>query len=285
MTEAEWAVALDPIQMLHAKGLPIPLDEVRTARWRFFYAGCLRFIWDHLSDDERRAVEAAEDFSLGLVTAEHLEQFIPAPVRANNLNDQNYWSLLSWFPQNPRFPASVESLRSANTLRLQTLIWRMIYVTDFEKSNPGHQAGYSADRAHEFLRVVQMAMASQRAGPAPPEASHPDHPWHAAFMSVIQDVNILGADLLRCVVGNPFRVIDLDPDWQTSSVDGLMEGIRHDKAYDRLPILADALEEAGCTDEFVLNHCRYQARHSIGCWAAHLEPRPAQTKPSTGWFG
>ena len=47
-----------------------------------------------------------------------------------------------------------------------------------------------------------------------------------------------------------------DPAWLTRDVVALARGIRVDRAFDRLPILADALEEAGCSDETVLRHCR-----------------------------
>jgi hypothetical protein len=36
--------------------------------------------------------------------------------------------------------------------------------------------------------------------------------------------------------------------------------------FSRLPILGDALEEAGCTNQPVLDHCREGGRHTLGCW-------------------
>src|SRR5262249_17229408 len=53
----------------------------------------------------------------------------------------------------------------------------------------------------------------------------------------------------RDVAGNPFRPVALDPAWRTTSVLGLADAVNADRAFDRLPILADALEEAGCTNE------------------------------------
>jgi hypothetical protein len=55
-----------------------------------------------------------------------------------------------------------------------------------------------------------------------------------------------GCDLLREVLGNPFRPVSTDPSWLTSTVVSLAEGIYADRAFDRLPILADALQDAGC---------------------------------------
>lgn len=55
--------------------------------------------------------------------------------------------------------------------------------------------------------------------------------------------------------------------WRTETVLGLAAGIRAEEAFDRLPILADALEEAGCDDLQMLNHCRYCPQHTPKCWA------------------
>jgi hypothetical protein len=46
----------------------------------------------------------------------------------------------------------------------------------------------------------------------------------------------------------------------------LAESIYDDRAFDRLPILADAVEEAGCTDIDILIHCRGPGPHARGCW-------------------
>jgi hypothetical protein len=79
--------------------------------------------------------------------------------------------------------------------------------------------------------------------------------------------------LVRDVFGNPFRTPHLDPAWLTwegGTVRKLAEGIYQDQAFDRLPILADALEEAGCADEQVLAHCRGGGPHVRGCWVLDL---------------
>ena len=51
---------------------------------------------------------------------------------------------------------------------------------------------------------------------------------------------------------------------------GLARAIREERWYDRLPILADAMEEAGCGDLDLLDHCRTAARHVRGCWPVDL---------------
>ena len=76
--------------------------------------------------------------------------------------------------------------------------------------------------------------------------------------------------LLRDILGNPFRPVALDPEWRTSTVVALAQGIYEERAFDRLPILADALQDAGCENEDILNHCRSKGPHVRGCWVVDL---------------
>jgi hypothetical protein len=78
------------------------------------------------------------------------------------------------------------------------------------------------------------------------------------------------ANLLRCGFGNPFRPVSLDPSWATSTVQMLAHGIYADRAFDRLPILADALQDAGCENDDILNHLRGPGPHVRGCWVVDL---------------
>jgi hypothetical protein len=61
-----------------------------------------------------------------------------------------------------------------------------------------------------------------------------------------------------------------NPAWQTSTVVTLAESIYFDQCFDRLPVLADAFEEAGCDNTDLLRHCRGQERHVRGCWVVDL---------------
>jgi hypothetical protein len=74
--------------------------------------------------------------------------------------------------------------------------------------------------------------------------------------------------LLRDLFGNPFRPAGHPPwrwGWAADAV-RLAGAIYEEGAFDRLPILGDALEEAGCADEHVLLHCRGKGWHARGCW-------------------
>jgi len=92
---------------------------------------------------------------------------------------------------------------------------------------------------------------------------HRGHPWES---SARQEVQLDFFNLLRCIVGNPFRPVAFAPSWQTETAVSLATGIYTERAFDRLPILADALEEAGCDNADVLSHCRGPGPHARGCW-------------------
>jgi hypothetical protein len=74
-------------------------------------------------------------------------------------------------------------------------------------------------------------------------------------------------DLLREVLGNLPRPVTLAPAWLTPDVRALAHGIYEGRAFERLPILGDALEDAGCTDEEILAHLHSGGEHFRACWA------------------
>jgi hypothetical protein len=74
--------------------------------------------------------------------------------------------------------------------------------------------------------------------------------------------------ILRCLF-NPFSPIAFNPTWlawKDGTVLKVAQAIYDERAFDRMPILADALEEAGCTNIEILNHCRQPGEHVRGCW-------------------
>jgi hypothetical protein len=71
---------------------------------------------------------------------------------------------------------------------------------------------------------------------------------------------------IRCVFGNPFRPVAFPASWLTTDVVTVALQIHNERRFEDLPILADALEEAACTNEDILRHCRTSAAHVRGCW-------------------
>lgn len=87
---------------------------------------------------------------------------------------------------------------------------------------------------------------------------------------VMQEERVAQVHLLRDLIGNPFRPSSADPSWITNDVVALAQALYEERAFDRLPILADALEEAGCDNQDILSHCRQLGDHVRGCWAVDL---------------
>lgn len=81
------------------------------------------------------------------------------------------------------------------------------------------------------------------------------------------------ADLLREIYGNPFRRIQIDPAWlawKDGAALKVAQAVYDARQFEDLPVLAGLLEQAGCTDREILNHCRSDAVHVKGCWALDL---------------
>jgi hypothetical protein len=79
--------------------------------------------------------------------------------------------------------------------------------------------------------------------------------------------------LLRCIFGNPFRPVTIDPTvltWNGGTIPRMAQAIYDDRRFADLPILADALEEAGCSEPAILSHCRSGGEHVRGCWVVDL---------------
>jgi hypothetical protein len=85
---------------------------------------------------------------------------------------------------------------------------------------------------------------------------------------------------LVCTAARPNTAGPFAAAWKSETAVLLARGIVMDSAPDRLPILADALEEAGCDDPQVLRHCRECVRHFPHCWViAEVLDRPTVAEP------
>jgi hypothetical protein len=98
--------------------------------------------------------------------------------------------------------------------------------------------------------------------------------WQQYHDETLGRISLQQCQLLREFVGNPFRPPSrLNPAWlawEAGAVPKLAAAIYEERAFDRLPILADALEEAGCAEADLLAHLRGPGPHVRGCWALDL---------------
>ena len=77
--------------------------------------------------------------------------------------------------------------------------------------------------------------------------------------------------LVRELFGNPFRPVAFAREWRTDTAVTLARQMYEARGFSAMPILADALQDAGCDSDDILNHCRDTERpHVRGCWVCDL---------------
>ncbi|AMV26912.1 hypothetical protein VT84_21100 [Gemmata sp. SH-PL17] len=76
--------------------------------------------------------------------------------------------------------------------------------------------------------------------------------------------------LIRDIFGNPFRPVTFRSTWRSPAVVELASRMYESRDFGAMPILGDALQDAGCDSTDVLEHCRGPGPHVRGCWAVDL---------------
>lgn len=82
--------------------------------------------------------------------------------------------------------------------------------------------------------------------------------------------NELARKLFAEVFESDYKPVKFGPQWKTSDVVGVARGIYEERAFERMPILADALMDAGCENEEIIGHCRGACPHVRGCWVVDM---------------
>lgn len=84
----------------------------------------------------------------------------------------------------------------------------------------------------------------------------------------------VGCDIVRCIFGDSPQAVQFDRSWRSPDVVGIARAAYDTNDFTRLPVLADALRDAGCTNESVLAHCHNTRTHVRGCWVLDAILRP-----------
>jgi hypothetical protein len=134
-------------------------------------------------------------------------------------------------------------------------------TNDFKKRfdgecNPACVAGFSEACHTSSLCVHPRLFDSLR------WKMHPSNPLRFGYPKLMYDL-----------FGNPFRPVTIVPSWlawNDGAIRKMAAAIYEERAFDHLPILADALEDAGCHNADILTHCRQPGKHVRGCWAVDL---------------
>lgn len=202
-------------------------------KFRLLACACYRRHWHRLAQGDRTAIETLEHYADGAASAADLER---------------------------------TSLVDLVDIELPLMVGNSSEVREV--------VGYCLDRACGFA----IGTARQNVNDLELNAPGGPEPEIEAFFAAIgkrerevEDTERAAqAGLFRCLFGNPFRPVTLDPAWRTPAVLALAGTIYEERRFDDLPVLADALEEAGCTTADVLGHCRGPGPHARGCWPVDL---------------
>jgi hypothetical protein len=237
MTAEKWDACADPrqmLQLLFTDGRCVPAAR----KVRLFNVACCRRVIDRLPSEVcRRAVDAAEQFAQTPPTRE------AARLQRDQLLHHPVAGIASQAVANAILCAvSFEPLSQM----VSTRDWNVYRTDDVINAH-----WWCAEAVYQESVYIE-----------------PPDPRRWAMEKGAEDQ--VQSELLRCIFGNPFRPVVLDPAWRTSDVVALAKGIYDDRAFDRMPILADALQDAGCTNDDVLNHCRNDGVLARGCWVVDL---------------
>lgn len=246
MTETEWVAATDPAPML-----AFLQSRMGNRKLRLFACACFRRIWPLLADERGRgAVACFERFADEQATA---DEFADAGRTANAATDDAS-AAVSEADAVYSDDRSTAALFAAAEARYSAAYGLCYVVEDDPRVGLSADCAASARALHEEATVYLTEPAAERAA-------------HRAGEVARAAERGAQAALVRAIFGNPFRPVSIDPGWLTSDVPALAQGVYADRAFDRLPILADALQDAGCEVADILDHLRGSGPHVPGCWA------------------
>ncbi len=234
MTRGEWLAASEPVKMLFAE----MCDRISGRKMWLFTSGYCRLACTAAG---LLAAGVAEVIDLADRCADQLEDLGVVQDRVRELL------------RSEPFPDDRFELTNA----LMHLGFSDPFLAAIFMTGP-QSVAWSAD----LLRCV---VGTPFPRPAPGQRS-----WGKAVASVL--VRLAGGTPLLPAPPevDPFIELEIAPEWRTEAVVAIAAGIYADLAFVRLPILADALEDAGCADDEILAHCRSSGPHARGCWVVDL---------------
>jgi hypothetical protein len=246
MTEAEWLTSEDRVALLNFLLYHPHAPRVRNVerKLRLYVCGCCRLIWDLFPyPDCRRAVAVVEARADGLLAAAEVARAhaavsaLPVPAGAGS--------------------EEVNTPFGRGPVPTGAAWWA--YMASFYASNE------SSDNGRRYAAGETLGASSAALhGPAEVLRAAEDAGFGAAVARSV-------VTLFRDVIGNPFRRVAFQPAWRTETAVALARSMYESRDFTAMPILADALQDAGCDSDDILNHCRDAAGvHARGCWVADL---------------
>ena len=251
LIQPDWHTATNPDGLLNAIWpRPLAYDtatatrDLPTAvirRLRLYGVACARMVWDVLSTDAQNAVLLSERYANG------------------------------WASQADLQAVAVRMLYGPVTFQQQatnTAGWASAGYWDRGHFRGGGGAVWDPAGAS---REAAKSLATRAAGPAPPGGNPVAKEWEVMWNRTFAAAREHQAELIRDIFPPPGYAPEFHPDWRTSTVVILARQMSETGEFGALPILADALQDAGCDDEVMLDRCRALAGiHCRGNWVVDL---------------
>ncbi len=196
-----------------------------------FGCGCCRLAWDALTDERSRsAIDATELWAGGFISSRR------RAVAAKAADAARIEAAAAW--ERSRQDRSSSERMKAHAVSLAAHV-------AFHVSKSGYYDG--------FIGQVRSAMGFWAMSTRPDETRERER-----FCGILQDVF------------NPWRQQPAPGEWLTTTAVAIARQIYAARDFSLLPVLADALMDAGCEDADVLAHCNSTEPHVRGCWVVDL---------------
>lgn len=253
MTEAEWNTATDPQPMLE-----FLRGKVSDRKLRLFAVACCRRIWHLQVKEGQQSLEVAEQFADGYVGEKRLCLAMSATdngpgqdVQGGRLTATYAAHLACMYPWNRNYSA-------LDPDKVSRFAAGAVYRTLYDAATIDHK------------QIIQMGLgAGERMIPAQMACNNAKE-LVANADEIIAAERTAHAHLLRDILSNLFRPVTFDAACLTPTVTSLATAIYEERVFNRLPLLADALEDSGCSNQEVLSHLRGGGEHTRGCWPVDL---------------
>jgi hypothetical protein len=236
MTEVEWLSCANPEPML-----AFIQGKVSERKLRLFAVACCRKAWRLIPElPFRITVEESERLADGLTSAEAVAAAYTTAWNAlSRINHTGY----------ARDDAVTEAC------------WATVYAASTPLAYP--RLGDIASNRYDPSYMAAAAAAHAATAAALSGRARPDY------------LACRKADCttLRDIVDPRFRPVAIDPvwlQWNWGTVPAIARKVYEERAFDDLPILADALTDAGCDIQEMIDHCRSSGPHVRGCWVVDL---------------
>jgi hypothetical protein len=244
MTEAEWLECVSPQKMREHLESVAPSER----KLRLFAAACCRRVarW-FVGPRQSAALDELERYAEGQVSAEELER----AGTADDAPDEWHDDLTDDENDVDTIDDTIDTRNAA-----YEAIGAVYQATASDPPGEGQPTYY-----HRLYDTITHVVAAAGYGAVAADRIN------GRILFAQAEERVALANLLRDIFGNPFRLPALDPTWRTSTAVAIAQNVYESRDFGAMPILADALQDAGCDDEELLAHCRDPKQvHVRGCW-------------------